>query len=451
MEFLLLPLLILGGLFASQDGGDDNSEGDPERENGTEGADRAEVVGRTVFFADAGDDVVTASGNATVYGGAGEDQLSVGDDDYEATSTDPLQLYGGAGNDALTSALGGLASNTYLSGDEGDDFLLSHLSGDTLVGGDGADHLVGLVGSQMSGGAGQDILQVHVPVRGSAEGEMVITDYNAAEDQIGISLPTGHWLETMEITTEEVEGSTRVSFAFDADAPAFPMGLDNDALDLAAPENFSILLEGVSDFDPTAIRFLTGINSESVIDTLDSFIVETATAGDDVIVNDNAAPTYIFAGAGDDTISAEFRGTVVAGDGDDIVMHQLIAQPLDEVNDDTSTMIDSWTFGGAGSDLIVLEDDFIPYSIYDSGEHNIGGFEMGQDRLGLLLPSAEAGDVEVTFGTHAFSGFVTVDILHAGETLTVVLHGITEAPGPGFVELYQNEAAVLAGTPYSTV
>jgi len=46
---------------------------------------------------------------------------------------------------------------------------------------------------------------------------------------------------------------------------------------------------------------------------------------------------------------------------------------------------------------------------------------------------------------------VSVEIENAGETLSIVLHGITQVPPPGFVQLFENEAAVIARTPYATL
>jgi len=360
MELFLLPLLLLAGFMTTLDFGSDETS-DDERTEGTDDDDQL-VAGRNArVFGMAGDDEIVATDDAIVFGGAGDDTLYVGDNGDPSS----VVLNGGAGDDDIYSALGDSESSSTLAGNAGEDYLYSIRAGDQLFGGDDADRLTAVNGVTMTGGAGNDIFELLESSTDGADGPMVITDYIAGEDQLAVSIGQGEWLDTMEITTQEVDGSTLINFAFDPNSPAFPEGLDNDALDIRAPDDFSILLEGVTDFDATTIQLLTSSTSDSVIDTLETFTIERGTSGDDLIENDNFAPTVIFAGDGEDTIISSFRATISAGDGDDIILHRLIAEPLDEVpDDDTATSASSWSFGGAGSDLIVLEDDFIPYMFH---------------------------------------------------------------------------------------
>lgn len=112
------------------------------------------VVGDALLFGPSGprgNDVVFGGGGAdTLFGDAGNDRLSgdVGDDTLEG-GTGNDQLYGGAGVDSL---IGGGGYDRLFGGDDGD---LMRGAG-VLAGGHGDDHIWGLEGSVVYGGAGYD-------------------------------------------------------------------------------------------------------------------------------------------------------------------------------------------------------------------------------------------------------------------------------------------------------
>ncbi|MCT7961168.1 Ig-like domain-containing protein [Laspinema sp. D1] len=126
-----------------------------------------------------GNDALVGYGEDTLYGGDGNDTLSIpyttnkfnilygGNDNDVLHSGDRDTLYGENGNDSL---FGGSGSN-YLDGGNGNDTLygadrydndgyLNNYGNDTLYGGDGNDYLDGNQGNNLlNGGAGNDVLK----------------------------------------------------------------------------------------------------------------------------------------------------------------------------------------------------------------------------------------------------------------------------------------------------
>lgn len=90
-----------------------------------------------------------------VEGSAGNDRLSIFDDDTDAIS---IEMHGHAGNDEIKDAFGGNAGRT-LTGGPGNDIVLGFHGNDTIDGGDGDDTVDGHDGDdQVRGGAGDDVL-----------------------------------------------------------------------------------------------------------------------------------------------------------------------------------------------------------------------------------------------------------------------------------------------------
>jgi Ca2+-binding RTX toxin-like protein len=124
------------------------------------GRDRVQVLAaawtRTRIFAGDGDDSVYAlgSGRCTVYGGAGNDQVSLN----QSRGRDLID--GGDGNDGINAGGGmdtlvGGAGNDRLLGDERNRFGAA----DLIEGGDGHDSLNGFAGNDtLVGGIGWDVL-----------------------------------------------------------------------------------------------------------------------------------------------------------------------------------------------------------------------------------------------------------------------------------------------------
>ncbi len=129
--------------------------------------------------ADGGNDddlivVVEASGSNNLFGGAGDDSLTV-------IKGSRQSLFGGSGKDILTSK----GSNNRLYGGSGDDKLFSNIN-DLLFGGDGDDALfVGQGGShRLTGGTGIDQFWI---VNGSLlTSKSIVTDFAIGIDKIGL-------------------------------------------------------------------------------------------------------------------------------------------------------------------------------------------------------------------------------------------------------------------------
>ncbi len=118
--------------------------------------------------------MVEASGSNNLFGGAGDDTLTVIEGSRQS-------LFGGSGNDTLSSG----GSNNRLYGSSGDDKLFSNVN-DSLFGGDGDDLLfAGQRGSnRLSGGAGADqfwIANASLPISNN-----IVTDFTVGIDKIGL-------------------------------------------------------------------------------------------------------------------------------------------------------------------------------------------------------------------------------------------------------------------------
>ncbi|WP_203075449.1 calcium-binding protein [Falsiroseomonas ponticola] len=132
------------------------------RIRGGDGADTIQGgLGRDTLYGQGDNDLLTgAGGRDSLFGGAGADTVDGGDDDD--------LLYGDSGEGT---------GNDSLSGGAGDDGLLGEGGADTLDGGAGSDEL--------SGGAGADIFVLAA----GEEGEDIIADFTREDgDRIALSL-----------------------------------------------------------------------------------------------------------------------------------------------------------------------------------------------------------------------------------------------------------------------
>lgn len=160
MELFLLPLLVLGALLATLDGGSDDDGGGGGGGTDNSGNDTLTGDGNDVLRAGAGNDLLTLEDDAEGFGGTGNDTL---------TASDDARGYGMDGNDSLTASgnagvIGGAGQDTLsASGDasafgmEGNDSLTG--SGNaTVMGGDGSDRLTTSDNAAGYGGSGGDWL-----------------------------------------------------------------------------------------------------------------------------------------------------------------------------------------------------------------------------------------------------------------------------------------------------
>ncbi|WP_224410792.1 choice-of-anchor I family protein [Oscillatoria salina] len=162
----------------------------------------------------AGDDILDAaggSGDNTLSGGVGNDELFAGTNDL---------LQGDEGDDTLEGRSGS-GGNT-LEGGDGDDLLIAG-SDDVLIGGEGSDRLfAGSGDGTLTGGAGNDRFWLATAEFPSSSN--VITDFDSNEDILGIAglEPDVTSFADLDITQEN--GDTIISV---------------DGVELATLENFT--------------------------------------------------------------------------------------------------------------------------------------------------------------------------------------------------------------------
>ncbi|MEC4985303.1 MAG: choice-of-anchor I family protein [Oscillatoria sp. PMC 1068.18] len=162
----------------------------------------------------AGDDILDAAGGTgdnTLSGGVGNDELFAGTNDL---------LQGDEGDDTLEGRSGS-GGNT-LEGGEGEDLLFAG-SDDVLIGGEGSDRLfAGSGDATLTGGAGNDqfwLATAEFPSSGN-----VITDFDSNEDILGIAGLEPDLTEFDDLDITQENGATIISF---------------DNLELATLENFT--------------------------------------------------------------------------------------------------------------------------------------------------------------------------------------------------------------------
>ncbi|WP_372887126.1 calcium-binding protein, partial [Shimia sp.] len=164
-----------GDDFAELDG-DGNTGGAPSTVTGGEGNDTISALnGRADIHGDAGDDVITGSNAAQIWGGDGDDRIEIVYQlDPEPGFPGIAAVYGGAGSDSVTGSTGAdyIADGVLVDGEIGYDGVDAGTDNDLFDGGAGDDRLVYAGGDDtLLGGAGSDSLfAVHfdTPTGGSA-------------------------------------------------------------------------------------------------------------------------------------------------------------------------------------------------------------------------------------------------------------------------------------------
>lgn len=286
MEFVLLPLLLLLGLTTALDGGEDR-DGDDDGDSGGDGDDNGSL-----------DDILTGAGTERVYGGAGDDDLTLEDQavgvggagDDTITASDTAVGYGLAGDDRLSAE--GRAS---LFGGDGDDVIAGK---GTLEGGAGNDRLVvgydrdvstdraeNLLYGQADGGDGNDTIiassGVQLDDRYSTSGTMAIRggagdDFIAASDIYAIDAGTGD--DTVSILSDDTGGRQDVT-----------LGAGNDVVlaDVAgvSPSNFYGIGAVVTDFNPAEDQ-LAIILEQGATAPVVTYAWDAVRGGTDVMTDD---------------------------------------------------------------------------------------------------------------------------------------------------------------------
>ena len=211
--------------------------------------------GADILIGDAGgDDLRGGAGNDRLSGGAGADTMTGGDgndiytvDDVGDTvieqpgggtqdrinvfvdfvnpldveffvgsfSTVGLTLTGNAQSNRISGANRINSPDTIL-GEDGNDRLVGLVGNDTINGGDGRDRIFGNSGNDIiDGGAGNDVVTgqfgADIFIVGLAGGRDVITDFTSAEDQIDLSAHGFADLAAVQAATTDVSGSAVIA------------------------------------------------------------------------------------------------------------------------------------------------------------------------------------------------------------------------------------------------
>ena len=153
-----------------------------------------DIYGGSLLDGGLGNDYLR-SYNDTVFGGAGDDTVSVGGRAY---------VSGGSGNDNI----GGDQSQATIFGGSGNDLIVGGLGADTLTGDEGDDTLYGEGGSNfLSGGLGKDIFVYVYTAKGNFD---TITDFDTYDDKIDLSPLRGH--DPWQIISTDNGYSTMIVF-----------------------------------------------------------------------------------------------------------------------------------------------------------------------------------------------------------------------------------------------
>lgn len=184
--------------------------------------------------------------------------------------------------------------------------------------------------------------------------------------------------------------------------------------------------------------------------------------GDDTIRGDDPhgglwGGLTFYGGAGNDLIASDEGGGIDAGAGNDIVLTRL----HDAVESADILMTDgevhsnyARTTLGAGSDVLALDLLSVSNPSPDwpfDGSHVIADFNPDHDELALILPSADVGAFTASLVPHAPTGFMQLRLENETASMTLLLEGVTSAFPIGEINIYADEAAVIARTPYASL
>lgn len=373
------------------------------------------IVGST--FDDVIDD--ESSEEKNIYGGDGNDTISVGESAGDAT------INGGSGSDSITGGSGndiliGGDGNNNLSGGAGDDLIIS-TSNDVVDGGSGNDYIRSNWGGTITGGTGNDLIDAVTGSSGDwstvifneGDGNDTLISETVDDPDLGISTRWG----VSEFDMSSVSRSD-VTFLWDPEViggtgsigspPDIPgnvnlkgelaIRLDDGSsiyLGMAygsqptwsstVPDNYdpsqpvSLRIPGIEfsdgyfngELDDGSFQYNLSIENPELLNVAQSSYeghgapgdtAQTGTSGNDVLSNDNKSGS-INAGGGDDTVnvtSGDLR--VDGGDGVDTVNMFNSIGSYTRSYDGTSLVL---TGNDAGSGSISLKNVEYIYSVSD--------------------------------------------------------------------------------------
>ncbi|WP_430464619.1 calcium-binding protein [Tabrizicola sp.] len=406
MELVLLPLLLLAGLFVF-DGGDsrdDGGDGDDPARDDRAGDDSLQGAGSDRIAAGAGNDLIQLEDQALGWGGTGDDTLMAED---RATAyglggadrlsgSDNASVFGGLGDDRLVAedeaaAYGGAGDDTLIASDEaradgGDGADRIFLRGETQgagfgMGGAGDDTLIGSGQALMIGQGGNDVFVADLGFDDASDGraEVTVQDFNAESDQIAVLLG--------DRQTDDIEITARFDAALNATVVELSEGAEG---------RFArFTLQGVASFD---------VNDVVLYGTEIGDVIEWEAENDDT-ENDAVGQTLvgsgsetITSGAGDDRITLSDSALGFGGLGNDTILAEDDATGYGREGNDSLTGSDNATvFGGEGNDTVLADG---------TGEaHGGAGNDFVWARNGASGFAAEGNDVVyATQGSAANAG-----------------------------------------------
>ncbi|MDZ4309674.1 MAG: hypothetical protein U1A24_03830 [Cypionkella sp.] len=167
--------------------------------------------------------------------------------------------------------------------------------------------------------------------------------------------------------------------------------------------------------------------------------------GNDTIIAQHASDGggEIFGGAGDDFMSMANGNTLDAGSGDDTVILDLTSIAIAEYA--SAAMITL----GAGADLMTVNVDG-PVSEDFTDTAQVVDFNAAEgDALGIVVAAADQSSIAVTVTQDPGGAYTDLTINHVGSLVTQTLRfqGVTDVD-LSQIQLFENEAAVAAGTSY---
>jgi Ca2+-binding RTX toxin-like protein len=249
--------------------------------------DEVLVGSHIAYFGTLGDDVITMNdGYNEAYASDGNDTITTGNSGgWVSGDTGNDTLIGGAGNDQLYGGYG--------SQDAGDDTLYGYAGNDILNGGNGNDTLDGGIGNDyILAGSGVDMVQLE-------SNEVWGSGYAAKNVDTSVSFGTGEVID--------ISGLIKHSDVIDG-------GGDNDTLNLQAGSDVFFLDDVFTSFNASAL--LDGATSTARVIDIESILGH---AGNDIIdLTSNkftlANNTSIYGGDGDDIIWAADGADLLYGD-----------------------------------------------------------------------------------------------------------------------------------------
>ncbi|WP_438991899.1 Hint domain-containing protein [Lentibacter sp.] len=369
------------------------------------------TVGTNVFYGGAGNDtLVSGNSHETMHGGDGDDLIYTGNvsqvvyanegndtvvGDAEAGTAESDTIYGGAGDDDLSSGFVGtvnLHQGDFIDGGEGNDTVTGGDADDTLTGGAGDDTI--------AGGGGQDEIRL--------------------EDGFGTDSIDGGSTGVDEDTLDAGAMTTGVTVTFSGDEA----GTLTDGTNTATFTDIEAVTTGDGDDtilgaqDNTGLTLSSGAGNDNVRggdgdDTIDGGTGNDTLRGDDGSdsVDGGEGDDSLFGGDGDDSLTG--------GDGDDRLLGQDGADVIDGgdgvdtavFNGTTGTDIDltdglAETGGEAEGDTITNIEEFV----LSEGDDTF----VGDANTTRVSGRDGADDITTDAGEQVLAGGTGNDTLSAG-------------------------------------